>query len=242
MLNNHPFAVDAFFERSVVLTYAYPAANLRSLLPVMLELDTLDETTAFVAAALVRTRSLRPKGFPKMFGNDFFLIGYRAFVKFINSAGKRRRGLYILGSRTDSPRLKFFGNIFTQYDYSLIDVEETHSGLQTRVFSRAEGLDVSYQIADDEVELPNGSPFTTWKEARRYAGPLPFTFTCEPNSKKVLVIEGVRENWQPKPVKVIEHRVEFFDKLAVGEGVLANAFAVENIPYRWEKGRIETAA
>ena len=46
-------------------------------------------------------------------------------------------------------------------------------------------------------------PFSDWKEARRFAGPLPFTFTYNPASKKVLVIEGVRENWKPAPLKVL---------------------------------------
>ncbi len=28
-----------------------------------------------------------------------------------------------------------------------------------------------------QLILPKGTPFGNWKEARRYAGPLPFTFT-----------------------------------------------------------------
>src|SRR3954464_5273530 len=97
-LKNHPFAVEAHFESSVVLTFAVPKEQLRKLIPGCLELDTFDDKWGFVAVAMVQTTGLRPKGFPKFMGNDFFLIGYRIFVRFTNNKGKRLRGLYILKS------------------------------------------------------------------------------------------------------------------------------------------------
>src|SRR5262245_59454585 len=95
-LKNHPFAVEAFFDRSLVLTFAIPKEQVQPLIPELLQLDTFDDKWAFIAVAMVQTRSLRPKGFPKILGNDFFLIGYRVFVRYTNRAGKNLRGLYIL--------------------------------------------------------------------------------------------------------------------------------------------------
>src|SRR6185295_4399693 len=117
-LKNHPFAVEAFFESSLVLTFAIPKEQLQALIPECLELDTLNDQWAFIAVAMVRTKSLRPKGFPKIMGNDFFLIGYRVFVRYTNQAGKRLRGLYILRSETDRRRMALLGNIFTHYNYT----------------------------------------------------------------------------------------------------------------------------
>src|SRR5436190_18672679 len=94
-LKNHPLAVEAFFESSLVLTFAIPKEQIQHLIPECLELDTFNEKWAFVAVAMVQTQGLRPKGFPKALGIDFFLIGYRVFVKYINNAVKRLRGLYI---------------------------------------------------------------------------------------------------------------------------------------------------
>lgn len=68
-LKNHPFAVETFFENSIVLAYAIAKEKQ------CLELDTHDDKWGFVALAMVRTKHLRPKGFPKFMGNDFFLIG-----------------------------------------------------------------------------------------------------------------------------------------------------------------------
>ncbi|MGH9947575.1 MAG: DUF2071 domain-containing protein [Pyrinomonadaceae bacterium] len=237
LLKNHPFAVEAFFESSLVVAYAFPPEKLRPLVPSFLELDTFEDRWAFAAVAMVNTKGLRPKGSPRFLGADFFLVGYRVFVRFTDIDGKRTRGLYILGSRTDSRRMEFFGNIFTHYKYSTIDVECIEEGGTSTIHSENEGLFLKYEQADEEIPLPVGSPFSTWKEARRFAGPLPFTFTYTPGEDRLLIIEGVRTNWTPKPVRVLDHRFAFIENLGNGNGVLANAFIVEKIPYYWKKGR-----
>lgn len=239
LLKNHPFGVQAFFETSFVVTYAFPHEDLRPLVPDILELDTFEDRHAFLAVAMVNTKGLRPRHFPRLFGAHFFLIGYRIFVRFTLSNGKRIRGLYILGSRTDSSRMELLGNIFTHYKYSTIDVESRfEDGIKT-VTSDRDDLRVSYRADDETVSLPSASPFRNWKEARRFAGPLPFTFTQTDAKDKLLVIEGVRQNWDPKPVEVVEHHFGFIDKLGIGRGDLANAFVIENVPYSWKRGRFE---
>jgi hypothetical protein len=100
-------------------------------------------------------------------------------------------------------------------------------------------LRVAVETGGENVALPVGSPFADWKEARRFAGPLPFTFTYNAAEREVLVIEGVRQNWQPGPVKVIQQQVGFLDSLRLKESRLANAFIVNQIPYYWKSGRIE---
>src|SRR5690349_3400819 len=109
-LKNHPFAVEAFFESSLVLTFALSKEQVQPLIPECLDLDLFKETWAFIAVAMVQTKNLRPKGFPEKFGSDFFLIGYRVFVRFTNSQGKKYRGLYILKSETDKRKMEFLGN------------------------------------------------------------------------------------------------------------------------------------
>jgi hypothetical protein len=238
-LKNHPFAVEAFFKKSLVLTFAIPKEQLQPLIPSCLQLDLFKDQYAFIAIAMVQTQDLRPKGFPSLFGNDFFLIGYRVFVRFTTAAGKRLRGLYILKSETDKKRMQLLGNIFTHYHYTNTDIEEEIKDRTGTILSTKSGFDVQFLLPDeDPVELPHHSPFDNWKEARRFAGPLPFTFTVlEP--KKVLIIEGVREHWAPRPVKIIDYHFDFLKGSPFNEAVLASAFIVENIPYSWKKGRIE---
>lgn len=238
-LKRHPFAVEAFFESSLVLTFAVPKEELEDLIPECLTLDTYDDKWAFIAIAMVQTKGLRPKGFPKFMGNDFFLSGFRIFVRYKNKAGKRLRGLYIIKSETDKKKMQFMGNIFTQYNYTTTDINKyVEDGIKV-IQSRKSNFRVEIEPINGEVQIPKYSPFTNWKDARRFAGPLPFTFTYDEERKNVLIIEGVRQNWKPTPLKVKNYHFEFLDALNIQNVVLANAFEVTNIPYYWKKGRME---
>jgi uncharacterized protein YqjF (DUF2071 family) len=238
-LKNHPFGVKAFFENSLVITFAVPKEELSGLIPACLSLDTFDDKWAFIAVAMVQTRALRPEGFPKLFGNDFFLIGYRLFVRYTNNAGKRLRGLYILRSETDKKKMELFGNIFTHYNYSTTDISRRVVGAQTTIRSVRSKFEAVVSLQDRDITIPADSPFRNWKEARRFAGPLPFTFTYNETTKMVTIIEGVREDWQPEPIKVIKYDFSFLNELNLRGVVLANAFMTSNVPYRWKKGKIE---
>ncbi len=238
-LKNHPFAVEAYFESSTVLTFAVAEEQLQNLIPKCLELDTFQDKWAFVAVAMVQTKGLRPKGFPTFLGNDFFLIGYRIFVRYTNTAGKKLRGLYILKSETDKKKMEYLGNIFTHYNYTTTDITQTEKGNLTEISSKQSDFKIIIENTEEEISLPQKSPFTDWAAARRFAGPLPFTFTYDSETKKVLIIEGVRENWKPKPIKIMEQNISFLCSLNLQNIVLANAFVIKNIPYFWKKGKIE---
>lgn len=238
-LKNHPFAVEAFFESSLVLTFAVPKENLLQIIPECLELDTFQDKWAFIAIAMIQTKNLRPKGFPKFMGNDFFLIGYRVFVRYKNNAGKNLRGLYILKSETDKKKMQVLGNIFTHYNYTTTDIKQVEEVNNKTIFSTTSNFNVVIDKMEEEIMLPENSPFPDWATARRYAGPLPFTFTYNKENKEILVIEGVRQNWTPKPIKVLAYNFEFLKTLKMEGLVLANAFIIKNIPYYWKKGKIE---
>ncbi|MAT53257.1 MAG: hypothetical protein CMN32_02170 [Saprospirales bacterium] len=238
-LKNHPFAVEAHFESTLVLTFAVPKDQLQNLIPECLELDTFQDKWAFIAIAMVQTTGLRPKGFPKFLGNDFFLIGYRIFVRHTNNEGKRLRGLYIIKSQTNKKKMEFFGNIFTHYNYTTTDIEQTKRENLKKIKSTQSKFEITIELTEDEISLPENSPFTEWKDARKFAGPLPHTFTVNRKNKTILTILGVRQNWKPKPVKVESYYFDFLNQLKLQNIVLASAFEVKNIPYSWEKGKIE---
>ncbi|HKC69216.1 MAG TPA: DUF2071 domain-containing protein [Bacteroidia bacterium] len=238
-LKNHPFAVEAFFKSSLVFTFAVPKQQLQNLIPPCLQLDVFNDTWAFVAIAMVQTQGLKPKGFPKFMGNNFFLIGYRVFVRYTNSAGKNLRGLYILKSETDKKKMQYMGNLFTHYNYTTTDITRFENEHIKQVESLKSNFKVTINNVAGEVALPPNSPFTNWKEARRFAGPLPFTFTYNADKKEVLIIEGVRQNWLPQPVEVVDYNFSFLNSLNLQNPVLANAFIIKNIPYYWKKGKLE---
>lgn len=238
-LKNHPFAVEAHFESSIVLTFAVPKEQLQHSIPPYLELDIFDGKWAFIAVAMVQTTNLRPKGLPEFVGNNFFLIGYRIFVRYTNKAGKRLRGLYILKSETNKNKMKFWGNIFTHYNYTTTDISIQHEGNLQTISSNGSDFKLIIEQAKGEIPIPQGSPFFEWKDARKFAGPLPHTFTCNMTNKSVLIVEGVRQNWEPKPIKVNSYRFSYLESLNLQNVVLANAFEIRDIPYYWKKGKLE---
>lgn len=238
-LKNHPFAIEAFFESSLVLTFAVPKEELQHLIPECLALDVFQDKWAFIAVAMVQTKGLRPKGFPKLMGNDFFLIGYRIFVRYTNLAGKRLRGLYILKSETNKKKMEFLGNVFTNYNYSTTDIKISKNGNSIKFQSLKSNFNVEIEDSESEIRLPDCSPFSDWTDARKFAGPLPHTFTYNKEADSVLIIEGVRQNWKPQPVKVINYNLKFINDFNFKNVVLANAFEIKKIPYHWNKGKIE---
>jgi uncharacterized membrane protein YphA (DoxX/SURF4 family) len=238
-LRRHPFAIDAHLRDCITLTYALPAATLRPLLPPGLELDTVGDE-GFVAVALVQTRRLRPAGVPPALGRDFFLAGYRIFTRFERPDGRTIRGLRILRSDADRDLMVAGGNLLTHYNYHrcsaavAVTADRIHVGVSTT--DHGGDLDVEVNLRD--ASLPKGSPFSSVREARRFAGPLPFTFDYEPETHAIIAIEARRTNWRPAPVGARVARLSFFDQPAFADCTprLAAAFHVSGVDYRWRRG------
>jgi hypothetical protein len=246
-LRRHPFGVEAYFRRSLVLTYAVPAEALGALVGPGLTLDTY-ERWGFVAIALVETADLRPQGFPRWLGRCFFLSGYRIFTRFVRPGRPVLRGLRILRSDTDRRLMAGLGSIFTQYNYWLakVDVQGDAARLAIRIRTpeREADLDVLADLTRRPAALPPGSPFPSLAEARHFAGPLPFTFSYDAAAQRMVVVKGVRKAWDPQPVAVAVREASFFTRppFAGVEVCLASAFYLEDVPYSWKAGTLEALA
>jgi hypothetical protein len=240
LLKRHPLPVTAFFRHSLVLTFAYPQELLQPLLPPGLVLDTY-KGFGFLAIAMVQTTNLRPAFLPAFFGQDFFLSGYRIFTRLDQGAGSIR-GLRILRSDTDKRLMVFSGNLLTHYGYQYCAAECKEQAGELHVKITTPGgnadLEVSADLAHTPARLPKGTPFVDLNDARRFAGPLPYTFDYESETSSIIMIRGFRENWNPRPVQVNVIKCNFLNSkpFCQASPVLANAFHLQNVPYRWERG------
>jgi hypothetical protein len=247
LLKRHALPVKAQLRASLVLAYAVPADVLRPLLAPGLQLDTYGDF-GFLAIALVETRGLRPAFLPAGMGLDFFLAGYRIFTRYRTSNGRNLRGLRILRSDTDRRSMQVFGNLLTHYSYdrSRWRVQRTDGTYEVEVGTPKGDADlhVEADISQTSALLPPGSPFANFREARKFAGPLPFTFDYERETHSIIRVEGVRQDWNPRPVPVTVHRNTFLDqsRFRSAGAVLANAFYLENVPYSWKPGVREPLA
>ena len=236
----HPIAMATHFRHSLVLAYALPAGVLAPLVPPGQCLDTYGEH-GFVAIALVSTERLRPHGLPAALGRDYVLTGYRIFVRHHDATGRMRRGLHILRSDTDRRSMVIGGNLLTHYNYRRADIRFDDRGDSLEVEIRTPGAEADLHVVADlagSEHLPAGSPFAGTTDARRFAGPLPWTFDHEPETRSIVMIRGHRSAWHPRPVAVDVKELTFLDdaRFAGAPAVLANAFHVADIDYRWERG------
>jgi hypothetical protein len=241
LLQRHPLPVKAWFQHSLVLTYAFPAPLLTPLLPPGLLLDTFEDF-GFLAVAMVQTRDLRPAFLPESLGQDFFLTGYRIFARFRSRDGRLLRGLRILRSDTNRRRMIWGGNLLTHYQYRLAQATVSEQGgvldVSITTPDAAADVEVTAKVNVSLTAPPLGSPFADLHEARLFAGPLPFTFDYERETHSIIAIEGVRENWKPRPVAADVRRLSFLDHAPFNQAkpILANAFYVRDIPYSWKRG------
>jgi len=241
-LQRQPVPMVCRFDHSLVAAWALPADVLEPLVPPGLELDTYDGRWGFVVIAVVQARALRPRGLPAWVGGDLALSGYRIFVRRREGSGRVRRGLHILRSDTDRRSMRVGGNLLTHYRYRLarIGVVDRADELEVRIETPrgAADLHLVAHLQDEDAPLPATSPFRSPLDARRFAGPLPWTFDHEPETDSIVMIRGRRSSWRPRPVAVEVRACTFFDHEPFGDTAprLANAFHVRDIDYGWDRG------
>jgi hypothetical protein len=241
VFKRHGLPIKAHLAASLVLAYAVPEDALTPFLPPGLGLDTYSGF-GFLAIAMVETRDLRPAFVPSGLGLNFFLAGYRIFTRYRTPAGRTLRGLRILRSDTNRQSMRLFGNLLTHYGYELSGcrVRRTESTYAVEICSPHgdADLEVEADIANEPGAPPAGSPFPNLREARKFAGPLPFTFDYEQETHSMIRVEGVRRDWNPRPVAVKVHRNTFLEGGAfrAAGATLANAFYLEDVPYSWKPG------
>jgi hypothetical protein len=191
-----------------------------------LSLDTWRDH-AFLAIAMVQTERLHPAFLPEALGREFFLAGYRVFVR---RGGQR--GLQILRSDTDRRLMVRLGNLLTQYHYRLCRFDLLWDRGATRWRVSTPRAEADIDVIECGSGLPAASVFETERDARRFAGPLPITFGYDAPARSLISVRGVKTHWAPRLVNVEVRRATW---LPAGAR-LAAAYAVEDVAYRWERG------
>src|SRR5207237_8107398 len=118
-----------------------------------------------------------------------FLTGYRVFTRVASRPSLR--GLRILRSDTDRLLMALGGNLLTHYAYVHCRAAMKAEGESLRVSVSSPGgaadLEVVADLSSRPASLPAGSPFATLEDARRFAGPLPYTFDSEPEPHSIVM-------------------------------------------------------
>jgi hypothetical protein len=134
------------------------------------------------------------------------------------------------------------GNLLTHYRYRLCEAKVSDRPGEIEWDVRTPGGEADVHVvactSHGPASLPPGSPFRDDNDARRFAGPLPYTFDYEAETHSIIRIRGMRQGWKPRPVRVEVLANEFLrhEPFCRAKAVLANAFYVHDIPYEWSRG------
>lgn len=131
----------------------------------------------------------------------------------------------------------------------MAQLKGVHRGEEHRLDRQAGGkkdpreadVHVTADLASRPAPLPPGSPFRTLDDARTFAGPLPYTFSYDRHTRKMVVIKALRQVWDPHPVRVDVKEATYLERapFAGADVRLANAFWVKDVPYTWKRGELE---
>jgi hypothetical protein len=97
------------------------------------------------------------------------------------------------------------------------------------------------ELGRPPAQPPADSPFSSWVQARPFAGPLPWTFAPNRAGDAVVTVKGVRERWDPRPLQVEQADVALFRQLPFASATprLAAAFQLHDVAYTWTAGTVE---
>jgi hypothetical protein len=235
-----PFPVKAWFDFFVVLFFSIDKNEAAKRIPFPLQLDLHNEK-ALLAVAAVQTKNFRPAFLPSFMGRNFNLVGYRFLTTYERQNGDTIRGLKIIRSQTNQSLMKFWGDRFTQYKFEYNPLEFNLGENEVRLTGEGINIELRKHADPQSTPLPAGSCFADWKYARKYAGPLLYTFETNETTKTISITEGTRKNWQPKPIETVRCEIDFLRSPEISSlnPVLSAAYMVQNIPYDWKKAVIE---
>lgn len=233
-----PFNVVTEFKAFALLLYSVDLVSAKKLIedPFILKEH---KGRGIMATAFAKVKHLRPAFLPSFLGVNFDFAGFRFMVDYhSNSKNKDLSGLKILRSVSNNKLLSAGGKIFSQYNFSYSNLEINQSQISTTI--KGELFDIELQHSSDKRFIQAGSLFSDYSEARKFAGPLLYTF--ERKAHKISIVEGSREHWQPRPAKIIAHRNDFFAELPFSklDAIPEAAFTINDIPYSWQKAITET--
>jgi len=145
---------------------------------------------------------------------DARFIGYRVFVRTITAVRRPRRGLKVLGTNVDRWPLLGATRLLTRYRSAHAHVHWQRQGDRLQVQARTRrgrtDLHVIADLGQTPAQPPADSPFSSWAQARPFAGPLPWTFAPDDSGEAPVVVKGVRDRWDPRPLHVEQADVALF--------------------------------
>ncbi|MFT3924125.1 MAG: DUF2071 domain-containing protein [Myxococcales bacterium] len=238
-----PFDPETVWEEAVCVNLRMHPDALRPLVPPAFELD-LHQGHAFVSLTASRLKNFGVVGVPNALRTNFYQATYRAHVRYVDYAGRTRRGCYMVRSDTNSEAMSMAANALPEFrahhcsTYPIVMAR--HQGnLVLTVDSGQDAAGKVVLVLDTEhchQEMPAGSVFTSLAQARALLVDFDESYAHDADSDEILVLRIERGEWKIKVVSVVDSYLGFVSRGPLGQRadtVLDSVFYFREVPYRW---------
>jgi hypothetical protein len=236
----NPFTVQGKIEHCWLFTWRTPIAAAATFLPAPLELVTHGDF-AFWNVVICRINGMRPKGFPRFCGFNYWHIAYRLHAKVRLADNRTIEGLYFVRSDCDRRLMSLVGNCLTDFRFhpAAVRVANTVGIVQAEIDTESASARVHLDL-EKPGKLSPGSPFASVDEAAAFLKYKPFALApTASGAVNVLAVHRAESAWRHRIVHVGHSEWEFFrGKDATPE----ICFAVDPIEYEWRRGEVLQAA
>lgn len=232
---SNPITMVGHLDYCWLFTYQTKINEVENLLPANLSLVTY-KGYAFWNVVVSHIKSMRPKHIPAIFGLGYWHIAYRLYVKFQPKGQAAIEGLYFLRSDCDSRLIALGGNMLTNFNLHLTDIEIEHNAETVSI--NIKSLDAPAKVLLEpnvKAQLPENSIFPSLEVAGDFLKYKPNGIAINTDGNaNIIHIKRREEDWRYQLINVKSADWAFFKDKNVSPVV---CYQVEPIDYQWNRGR-----
>lgn len=240
MFQKNPLTVAGTLDRCWLFTFQSPPEWAEAILPPELAPVT-HNGNAFWNIVVCHVDRMRPPGFPGWAGVSYWHVAYRLYVEFAPPGEAPIQGLYFLRSDCSNPLMTAAGNVMTDFRFHTARI-----GVNADDHTAAFNIDApggkgrAWLRRKAPATLPDYSAFDTLDEAADFLKYKPYGISVDKRGAvNVVAITRDEKAWRSRLVPVDEQKWDFFDDLPARPEI---CYEVAPIEYRWNRGKVYTAA
>ncbi|MGX1754620.1 DUF2071 domain-containing protein [Sphingobacterium sp. NPDC055346] len=226
--------IHGFIERRILVNYTADPTVVSGILPAPFT-PKLYKGKAIVGICLIRLKSIKPKGFPKLFGVSSENAAHRFAVEWTDESGQICEGVYIPRRDTSLYLNTLVGGRFFpgKHNFANFNIRESNANYHLDALSSDQN---HIQIdARRTSEFPLGSIFDNIEEVSQFfeKGSIGYS----PNGKSFDGLKLNTYNWEISPLEVQNIKSTYFDdKNRFPEGSIQfdHAVIMLNIEHDWQ--------
>lgn len=228
--------IHGLIRRRLLVNFRVDAEVMAKFLPAPFS-PKLHEGYAIAGICLIRLEQIRPAWLPGAFGISSENAAHRIAVRWFESPGRAREGVFIPRRDTGSWLNHVAGGrIFPgEHHLAAFQVFDDNSEIRLEIASRDGQMTVLLRAREAD-SLPSASCFASLAEASAFFEPGSVGYSVTRDATRLDGIELKTEHWSVKPLTVECVQSSFFSDLAAfpeGSVTFDHALIMREVVHRW---------